>query len=222
MKLILFDLDATLLLTHGAGMRGMTRAGVELFGPKFSLEGVTIAGGLDTRIFEQAVNACETTVTDDRRAKFREAYYRCLDEELKTGQPAEALPGIPELLARLHADDGVIVGLLTGNFRHTGELKLRAAGLDPGVFAVSAWNDDASERTALVGVARSRHPHPLDPGDIIVVGDTPRDVECARVNGCVSFAVATGPYSVEQLRESGADHVVQDLGDPAPLIRLLR
>lgn len=222
MKLVLFDLDGTLLLTHGAGVRAMTRAGTELLGPTFSLEAITISGGLDPSIFEQAAAARGAAATPDEHEAFRDAYRRHLEAELTRGRPAEALPGIPDLLGRLRQDDGVILGLLTGNYAHTGPVKLRAAGIDPDVFEVSVWGDEAPERRALVGLAIGRCAGPAPaPGDVIVVGDTPRDIDCAKANGCVAFAVATGAYDADRLRHAGADHVVEHLGDPSPLLRLL-
>ena len=225
-KLLLFDLDGTLLLTHGAGVRGMSRAGIEVYGPKFTLGTVMVAGGLDPVLHEEAVLASGYSVDPGRDGPFREAYYRNLDAELGKERPVEALPGILDLLSRLREDPRVVVGLLTGNYNHTGPLKLRAAGIDPDLFAVTAWGDDARERPALVGVARERYAarlgEPVNPADIIVIGDTPRDVDCARANGCIAFGVATGPCTVKQLLEAGADHAVENLGDPGPLLALLR
>jgi phosphoglycolate phosphatase-like HAD superfamily hydrolase len=86
---------------------------------------------------------------------------------------------------------------------------------------VGAFGDDAPTRPGLVRLALERSPSRVDPADAIVIGDTPRDVECARANGCACLAVATGGHSREQLQEAGAERVVTDLGDPAPLLELL-
>ena len=118
MKLFLFDLDGTLLLTHGAGVRGMTQAGVDIYGPKFTLGTVMVAGGLDPVLHEEAVIASGYTVDPSKDAAFREAYYRNLDAELGKERPVEVLPGIPGLLSKLREDSRVVVGLLTGNYNH--------------------------------------------------------------------------------------------------------
>jgi phosphoglycolate phosphatase len=104
-------------------------------------------------------------------------------------------------------------------------MKLRAVGIDPGLFAVSVWGDEAPTRPGLVRVAFGKYAalrgRSIDPGRVILVGDTPRDVEAAVTNGCVSVGVATGKYSMDALRHAGAHLVLKDLTDPSPIERVL-
>ena len=100
-----------------------------------------------------------------------------------------------------------------------------AAGIDPELFRVQVFGDDAPDRTAMIALALERHGIAsgcsVDPADVVVIGDTPRDVQCARENGCRSLAVATGGCSEDELCLAGADVTVPDLRDPAPLMRLM-
>ena len=104
-------------------------------------------------------------------------------------------------------------------------MKLAAAGLDLRWFAITCFGDEGPSRPDLVALALRRYHHhtgqPADPAAVIVIGDTPSDVQCAKAHGCICFAVATGPYSPDELRRSGADVVVENLRDPAPLFDLI-
>jgi len=225
-KLLLFDLDGTLLLTHGAGMRAMTRAAAGLLGDHYSFDGVTIGGGLDPWLYHEAARLRGIDNAAEHHETFREIYARELAAELaRDDPPSRVLPGVLDLLAHLRRRDDVVLGLLTGNYAHTGPIKLRHVGIEPDWFAVHAWGDEAPDRPALIPLARDRcravAGHAPQGSDVIVIGDTPRDIDCAHRHGCVAFAVATGPHSTLELTEAGAEHVVEDLSDPAPLLSLL-
>ncbi|MHC4828401.1 MAG: HAD hydrolase-like protein, partial [Planctomycetota bacterium] len=131
------------------------------------------------------------------------------------GHRVELLPGVRELLDGLGAIDGVTLGLLTGNYPETGRLKIQAAGLDPDLFAVAAWGSDGQSRSDLPALAmtlyRQRMGRPVDPQNVVVVGDTPHDVACARAHGCRCLAVATGTYSREKLAGCEPDLLLDDL-----------
>jgi len=225
MPLVLFDLDGTLLRSGGAGVRAMTRAGRHFFGPDFSLDGVVIAGGLDPLLFDEA--ARRVGITDPRREHdaFRELYLVVLAEELAAyPERVRALPGIPRLLDLLDQHEGATMGLATGNYRRAAPLKLTGAGIDPERFRIQVFGDEAPDRTAMIALALERYgtkDGSVNPAHVVVVGDTPRDVQSARENGCRSLAVATGGYSEADLRQAGADVTVPDLADPAPLLKLL-
>ncbi len=226
MKLLLFDLDGTLLLTDGAGVRAMERAGRRVLGERFTLEGLTIAGGMDPLIYAEA--AARTGVKDAhlRHESFRRLYLDELRVELAAnGHRARVMPGIVELLDRLAGDPRVLVGMLTGNYAAAVPLKLGAVGLGLERFAVAAFGDDAATREALVDVALRRATlrigRSLSRADVIVIGDTPADVRCAAVNGCGLLAVATGKYTADELRRAGAEVAVENLSDPSPLLRMI-
>lgn len=223
--LVLFDVDGTLLLTGGAGLRAFERAAVELFGDSGWFVGIETAGGLDPSIFVEAASRRGLDEVETRQASFREAYLRILPDELAAGGEAvRALPGVLAALRRLRDDRVATLGLLTGNYAPAIPIKLGAVGIDPDWFDVTVSGDDASTRPGLVPVAVERHARrgaTIERERILIVGDTPRDVHCARENGCRALAVATGKYPAEALRAAGADVVVADLSSPEPLFALV-
>lgn len=228
--LLLFDIDGTLLYTHGAGGRAMRRAAAHLFGDAFSFDGVPFGGRLDPAIFADAARRNAIGNPEAHLERFRAAYLRELPKALKDGEkPTEALPGVLELLTtlreRLEANDALTLGLLSGNYRHAAPLKLGAAAIDPDWFNLTAFADDADTRPGLVAHALERyessHDTPIDRQRVIVIGDTPHDVDCARAHGCTAFAVTTGACRRTELEACNPDVLVDDLTDPAPVLDLL-
>jgi phosphoglycolate phosphatase-like HAD superfamily hydrolase len=229
MRLYLFDIDGTLLLTSGAGIRAMEQAGQDLFGAAFTASGIDFAGGLDPLLLDQLLIRNSVAVTPDNHRRFRTQYAQRLPELLAATGKARALPGVHELVSTLRAREPDALGLLTGNFRETGEMKLRACGLDAAVFSPAVWGDesphDQPSRDHLPAVAmdryRRRHERPVHPSDVVVIGDTPHDVRCAAANGCRSLGVATGKYSMDELAAAGASAALPDLSDTARVMALL-
>ena len=221
--LLLFDIDGTLMLSHGGGIRAMTVAGSRVFCPTFSMETIDCHGRLDPDIVLEALanNGIEAHTPDEIRS-FRRYYCEFLPQELHS---AHALPGALELLALLRQTEGVILGLVTGNYPETGRLKLQSVGIDPDWFLVDGFADHADTRPGLVHwameYAAAQLGHPRDGLRTIVLGDTPRDVACAKLNGCRCVAVATGGYSLEDLQATAADLVLPDFTDPDPIFKLL-
>jgi phosphoglycolate phosphatase-like HAD superfamily hydrolase len=222
-KLVLFDIDGTLLRAYGAGGRAMRRAAEHVLGERCRGAEISFGGALDPWIFAQLALHGGYEVTPAVHARFRALYAELLAEELSLPDTrCLAMPGVLDVLARLRAEQPATIGLLTGNYAETAALKLRAAGIDPTWFEIAAWGDLASERHALVPVALAQLPHALTAKDVIIVGDTVRDVHCARMNGCACLAVTTGGASAAELTDAGADIVLQDLSDALPLFRLLQ
>jgi phosphoglycolate phosphatase len=226
MKLLLFDVDGTILLTGGAGVRGMERAGVLCFGDQFSLKQVSVAGGLDPLIYVEATALAGVDNAHLHHDRFRDTYLEELRVNLAAnGDKTRLLPGIGELIRDLRGRPGVTLGLVTGNYTAAIPIKLGAVGLDPAWFVVTAFGDEAPNRPALVALARDRYRHmtgrDISGHDTIVIGDTPHDVTCAHANGCKCLAVATGLFNVDDLRKAGADVVVPDLADPKPLYDMI-
>lgn len=227
--LVLFDIDHTLLSTGGAGMNAMLAAGKELFGERFTVAGVSFAGSLDPVIIGEMFARSGVTDTIESRKRFRLRYSEVLQTSLADrASVARALPGAVEATRRVAALPHATCGLLTGNFRETGEMKLRAVGIDPGAFRVPVWGDDSTIvpplREHLVPVAQSRWRAIGGSGDssrVVVIGDTPHDVVCAMRNGCRSIAVATGRSSADELRAAGADRVLADLSDTDRVMSLI-
>jgi phosphoglycolate phosphatase-like HAD superfamily hydrolase len=225
-KLVLFDIDGTLVLTGGAGVRAMTRACDEIVGSSNALHGVAVAGRTDWIILSDALERMGRDLDQDLFSALRDRYVEYLRAEIKVpGHGVKAvMPGIQALLDDLQARDGVYLGLLTGNFEAGARIKLEYFDLWR-YFQCGAFGDDAADRNALVPFAVSRAREcgvpELAPQDILVVGDTPHDIACARAVGATPVAVATGMFTPQQLRDSGADIVFRDLSDTAAFTSLL-
>jgi len=234
--LILFDIDATLLKTGGAGMLALADAGRLLFGPAFSAEGVAFAGRLDPLIIGDLLVRNGIAPTPEHRGAMRRGYREALEARFAAESGSWALPGVHELLGALagladrdSGGDGArpTLGLLTGNFSETGTLKLKLAGIDPEGFRVCVWGDDSPhdppEREHLPGVALERASaawgRPARGAEVVVIGDTPHDISCARAHGCRVLAVATGQFSVADLGH--ADRTVEDLSETEEVVRWL-
>ena len=225
-KLVLFDIDGTLVLTGGAGVRAMTRACDEVVGSSNALHGVAVAGRTDWIILSDALERMGRDLDAQLFAALRDRYVTYLRDEIQVpGHGVKAvMPGIQALLDDLQARDDVYLGLLTGNFEAGARIKLEYFDLWR-YFQCGAFGDDAADRNALVPFAVSRAREcgvpDLAPHDILVVGDTPHDIACARAVGATPVAVATGMFTTEQLRDSGADIVFRDLRDTAAFTSLL-
>ncbi|HUT93025.1 MAG TPA: HAD hydrolase-like protein [Thermoguttaceae bacterium] len=221
-KLLLFDVDGTLLLSGGGSLRAMTTAARRWFGPTFSLEEVDRNGRLDPHIIGAALELNGVRATDEQLESFRESYLQELRTEVGSSR---ILPGVGELLAELRAAEGVLLGLVTGNYAEAARIKLEGVRIDPAWFVVGGFGEQAATRSRLVGLAietaASLVGRPIPGRDVIVIGDTPRDVESADDAGCRSLAVATGNYPPNVLEAAGADVVLPDLTNPAPLWAML-
>ncbi|MDP2321268.1 MAG: HAD family hydrolase [Acidobacteriota bacterium] len=224
--LVLFDIDGTLLLSGRAGMRAMTRAFATTFGVPEGFRHASFGGRTDSFLLSQALQAAGLPDTAENHARFRDAYLPLLEEEIQhagTGHKG-LMPGARELVEALGDHDHLHLALLTGNYRAAAEIKLTYFELWD-FFEWGAFSDDAADRNALVPIARQRAeiydvpPEALE--RVIVIGDTPHDIECARIAGAQCLAVATGGHSVEELRAAGADFVLADLSDTKKVLALL-
>ena len=227
MKLVLFDIDGTILLTDGAAKRAFNRALVEVFGatgpanhsfggktdPQIARELMRLAGFADDHI-------------DARLARLFDLYLRYLDEELRAGANGiRVMPGVHELLDALEARADAIVGLLTGNIAAGARAKLTSAGIDPDRFVIGAFGSDHEQRGELPAVAQRRARERLGVevtgADVIVIGDTPADIHCGRGVGARAIAVATGFFTLDQLREHAPAALFSDLSPTAEVIRAI-
>lgn len=225
-KLVLFDIDGTLVLTGAAGLRAMNKACAELVGHADALEGIPVAGRTDRIILSEVAERAGRSLDDALLDELRGKYVANLRREIELpGRGTKAvMPGIRPLLDALERRDDVFVGLLTGNFESGARIKLEYFDLWR-YFRCGAYGDDAADRNALVPFALERARGcglpDLAPEHILVVGDTPHDVACARASGAVPVAVATGTFTIEQLRATGAEVVFQDLTDMEAFLKLL-
>jgi phosphoglycolate phosphatase len=216
---VLFDIDGTLLVTGGAGAVAWQRAFRELHGVEVDIEEHTHAGMTDPEITEIVFReVIGRDGTDAERAEAISGYLSHLAGAVEESRGYLVMPGIEELLPRL-AEQGVLLGIVTGNIESAAHVKLARADLNR-FFAFGGYGSDSRDRTELTERAIERGGevagHPLDRATTIAVGDTPRDVKAGHGAGIRVAGVATGAYGVEQLREAGADWALARVEDDFP------
>lgn len=211
-RLLLFDIDGTLVDTGGAGVRSLRKVLEQQFGIADDLEGIEIAGQTDSGIVQQILRRQNITVTPETTAAFLDLYVELLEEELPQRR-GRILPGIEELLPRLQARPHNVLGLLTGNIERGAKLKLAHHGIWD-FFEFGAFADDHHDRNQLGPFAqeRARRRHSLDfvAGNVDVIGDTPHDIACGKAIEARTIAVTTGNFSRKQLAEHRPDRIVDD------------
>ena len=223
-QLVLFDIDGTLLITRGMTSRCIEQSGKKFFGNSFVLGAVT-PGHLDHQLFLRVAASNGFVLDPDVFEKWKNLYFHILAGELAS-RPEDifVLPGVRELWRRVHELPGLAVGLLTGNFRKASYLKLDAAEIDRTHLDVQVHAEDGESRVALVAAAKRilKNRNVCIASDrITIVGDTPRDIQCAQAAGCRCLAVATGRYSRGQLSNHVPDVLVDDLTDTAAIEAVL-
>lgn len=223
-RVVLFDIDGT-LISGGPAKDAFCEAMLETFGTMGDVDGVSFAGKTDPQIVRELLQGagCARDRVESRMPDLFGRYLEKLEVQL-VDRPVNVLPGVRELLAALSEMEDIGIGLLTGNIVGGAELKLRSAELW-GYFELGSYGSDHEERDELpaiaLGRARRAWRETLEPSDAIVVGDTPRDVSCGQREGTRTLAVATGHFSVRQLAETGADHVLEDLSATDEVLALL-
>jgi len=223
MKLLLFDIDGTLLTTDGAGRVALQLAANDIFGLDEDLSGVTIAGNTDTGIIREVLAKRSLPVTDGNVNRYIGGYLARLRDQLAES-PGVILPGIRALLDTL-STTGWTTGLLTGNVERGAQLKLTTHGIN-NYFSIGAFGDDHHDRNELGPIARTRAEkftnRSFADAHIYVIGDTPRDIHCGRSFGARTIAVATGSFPYETLREQKPDFLFKDLSDTQEVLRVIR
>jgi phosphoglycolate phosphatase-like HAD superfamily hydrolase len=222
-KLVLFDIDGTILSGGGAGKRAVTRALVEVFGSAGPTDH-RFDGKTDPQIVRELMRleGHGDSHIDERMPRLLARYLEHLDEELRRPPHARLLPGVGELLDALEARSDIVLGLLTGNLAAGARAKLAAVGIDPDRFRVGAYGSDHETRGELPAVAqrRAREELRIDvPGhDVVVIGDTPNDLQCGQAIGARAIGVATGHYSADELLAYRPAAVFQDLSDTPTVV----
>jgi phosphoglycolate phosphatase len=218
-KLVLFDIDGTLLNTGGAGARSFRRAMLETYGRTGPIDSYDFHGRTDPQIARDLLrlDGMDDAAIDAGFPALWTAYLRELEVELAGPTTRTVvLPGVVELLDHLHRTNGHLSALLTGNIEEGARLKLGAAGLH-GRFDFGAYGSDHERRDRLPAVAVRRAERHcgirFDGRDVVIIGDTPFDVSCGRELGVWAVAVATGRHTVADLEAAGADVVLEDLAD---------
>jgi phosphoglycolate phosphatase-like HAD superfamily hydrolase len=222
MRLILFDIDGTLIDSGGAGTRSLDLSLKELFSIDNAFQGISMAGKTDTQIIKEGLLKHGISVNGNIDAVIT-AYLKYLRKEINNDRK-HVKPGIYNLLNTLSFMKDIGSGLLSGNLESGARIKLEPFKLND-YFPTGAFGSDDEDRNNLLPVAVKRFEElfrrKIEIDNCIVVGDTPRDVECAHIYGAMCIGVATGPYSFDALTEAGADYVVQDLLNQNTLLQFL-
>ncbi|MBI1840609.1 MAG: HAD hydrolase-like protein [Verrucomicrobia bacterium] len=218
-RLVLFDIDGTLLNTGGAGRKAFRHALETVFGIVNGTEGVEFAGRTDTGLVRQLFTMHAIDPTRENAGRFFDAYYFWLDYILER-HPGNPCPSAPEFLRMLRdLPEAPTLGLLTGNVRLGAEIKLRHFRLWE-EFRTGGFGDDSEDRDQIAHVAKRRGSQllgrELSGDEIVVIGDTPLDIACAKAIGARSLAVATGSSPVTDLMRHHPTWAVEHLGRVTP------
>jgi len=217
---VLFDIDGTLINTGGAGARSWRWAFERLHGVPADIAKSSSAGMTDpdvaTRTFEAVLGR---SPSDRELARLFAWYVYRLQDEVAVSEGYRVLGGVVETLDRL-IDQGVVLGIVSGGLEGSARIKLERGHLNR-YFPLGAYGTDSRDRHEITRVAIARvstmHGRDIEPTEVMVVGDTPLDVDAAKAVGAISLAVASGSYTVDELRSSGADLVLASLEEPFPI-----
>ena len=222
-RLLLFDIDGTLITSGGAGEAALKDAMRSRFDVEEDLDGIILAGATDARIARELLQKHSIAVSAENVAALLDTYLGHLDERIGR-HDGKLLPGIVPLLNALSERSDAVLALLTGNVSRGAEIKLTHYGVWD-FFEFGAFADDHHDRNELGKFARARalerHGEEFPPSRIYVIGDTPKDIECGRAIGAFTVAIATGHYSSAELRDHAPDFLFEDLSDTARVVALL-
>jgi phosphoglycolate phosphatase len=214
-RLLLFDIDGTLIHSGGAGVHALQLTLAERFGIADDLHDIEIAGMTDSGIVVSILKKHRIPATNENIAAFLDSYVHFLSLELPR-RDGKLLPGVLELLEKLKSRPHLVLALLTGNVSRGAQLKLEHYGVWH-FFEFGAFADDHQDRNQLgsfaVTRAKEKHGREFSATEIDVIGDTPRDITCGKAFGARTIAVATGTYSREELAEHQPDFLIDDLSD---------
>jgi phosphoglycolate phosphatase len=222
MQVILFDIDGTLIDSGEAGSRSLNFSFAELFSIRNAFHDIGMAGKTDTEIIREGMQKHGISAESNFEV-FISTYLGYLRKEINNKRK-HVKPGIYELLEELTAIRDIQLGLLTGNIESGARIKLEPFDLNK-YFPTGAFGSDDEDRNKLLPIALSRFEErcrrKIRVNESVIVGDTPRDVQCAKIYGARSLGVATGPHSIDELKEAGADYVMKDLSSYETLSRFL-
>jgi len=216
---ILFDIDGTLISTGGAGTRSWRWAFEKLHGIPADITAFSETGMTDPTVARSTFRGVLGREPTPRElSTLLAAYLERLPEEVETSEHYRVLPGAERLLERLR-QAGCLLGIVTGALEAAAHSKLARAGFER-FFTFGGYGSDSDDRGELTRRAIERAGaiagRELDPASVYVVGDTPNDIEAARSVGAVAVGVASGRYSIDELRQVGGDIVVSSLEEPMP------
>lgn len=226
MKLLLFDIDGTLIRSQGAGRETLAYALEQVFGTAGPLADYHMSGKTDPRIVLDLMTAVGFA-PHEITTKLPQVYelMAARAREIFPHRDMHPCPGVPEMLASLQHHEGVVLGLLTGNAHLTAPMKLSAAGIDPVQFKVGVYGSDALDRNLLpaIGIERANQltGHEFSGYNTVIIGDTPADILCARAGKVTAVAVASGWHSATTLAKYQPDHLFENLADTQTVIETL-
>jgi phosphoglycolate phosphatase len=216
---VLFDIDGTLISSGGAGAESWRRAFDELYGIPADIGQYTDTGMTDPEVGRLTfLGALGREPTHEEMARLMTNRHEHLPDAVAESEGYRVLPGVEKTLERLR-DAGFLLGLTTGGTETAAQMKLERGGLNR-FFTFGGYGSDSPDRAELTRRAVERAgeilKRPLDPQQVLVVGDTPLDIEAAHAAGARAVGVATGRYTADQLREAGADDVLETLEEKLP------
>jgi phosphoglycolate phosphatase len=222
-RLLLFDIDGTLIHSGGAGIYALKKALAERHGIRDDLDDIEIAGMTDSGIVISILKKHDIPPTNEKVTAFLDSYVHFLSLELPR-RNGTLLPGVLELLEKLKSRKHIILGLLTGNLSRGAQLKLGHYGVWH-FFEFGAFADDHHDRNQLgpFAQARAKEKHGLEfsAAEIDIIGDTPRDIACGKALGARTVAVSTGTWTREDLAKHHPDFLIDDFSDVDRLINAL-
>ncbi|MFB3818626.1 MAG: HAD family hydrolase [Candidatus Methylomirabilales bacterium] len=226
MQLILFDIDGTLLTAHGAGRLALAEAMRATYGTAGDMDGYDLRGGTDPRIIRDLLTGAGIPAAriQERLQECFDTYVGILEGLLADGHPVELMAGVADVVRGLSRRPDALLGLLTGNIEAGAKAKLRPTGLLP-FFRVGAYGSDHADRRRLPAIAceraRALVGRAIAYDRVVVIGDTPRDVDCAQACGARAVAVATGHHSPAELECCRPDLLLPDFQDVEGILAAL-
>jgi phosphoglycolate phosphatase len=223
-KLLLFDVDGTLIYSGGAGRRAMLMAFEQMYGVEDGFKDISMFGKTDPLILREALanHGLEWRQADEKR--FKGLYVQLLRTAIHEPYPEKRImPGVVDLLTEISRNPALIRSLLTGNWKEGSDIKLGYFDLNP-YFELGTFSDDSPIREELVPIAVRRWEEKrgirFQPEDVFIIGDTPLDIQCARPFGARTISVATGIHTREELLAEHPDHFFPDLSDTPEIMRV--
>ncbi len=222
-RLILFDIDGTLLMSNGIGREAKRRAMIEFFGTTGDIDNHVFGGKTDWRILADLLESEGKTVDDigESISEYQDVMARHMDT-VKGDFTVEPIPYAMDLITTLRDRDDVVLGLVTGNCEKTAHIKLEQAGFDPDWFVVGAFGNESADRDDLarfaVERARNLDETPFTGEKVVVIGDTNADIQAARAVDATSVAVTTGYVHRDKLISCDPDYLLADLSTFVDLI----
>ena len=218
-RLVLFDIDGTILSSDGAAARAFRGALHDVFGTSGPTNGYSFAGRTDPQIARDLLTMAGVS-GPDIDAGLPEVWNRYTTRLMKEIARVDVTvyPGVRDLLDRLESKSAeAVLGLLTGNIAEGARLKLTAAGIHPDRFVVGAFGSDSPDRRELPAIAVERaersHGRRFAGKEVVIIGDTPYDISCGEHLGVRTIAVATGTFAADQLASCGPDYLFEDFSD---------